>query len=99
MESTGEVLANVNVDNTYLNNVERSNVKSIDNVKTNPKQVEAIAYKLGEVLNDSTSFNFFCKVAWKLQENVIWNNVEVAKSKRNPRAYFATVCKAQMSNR
>lgn len=82
-EQINQILPNVNVKKPRLNNV--------INVKTT-------ANKLVDKLGDPDSYKFFCKVAWDLPENVIWNNLEQAMSGRNPKAYFTFLCKLSMKD-
>lgn len=77
---------NVNVNNRVITNVKRYNVNA-----------ERTARLLAEKLSDPESFLFYCKVAHALPENVIWSNLEQAKSGRNPRAYFTFLCKINMA--
>lgn len=63
----------------------------------NIREVQSIAGRIAEKLNDPQSFRFFCKVAWRLPEYVIWANLEQAMtSKKNPKAYFTFLCKLSM---
>lgn len=79
---------NVNVNKNNINNVKRYNVKD----------VERTARRLADKLQDDKSFLFFCKVGYQLSESQIWATYEQAiKNGRNPRAYFASECKRQMS--
>lgn len=59
------------------------------------RKVEEIADSLLEKLNvDEKSRPFMCKVAWKLSESRIWQNVEQAqKSKVNSVGLFIYLCK------
>ncbi|CAB4132405.1 hypothetical protein UFOVP253_15 [uncultured Caudovirales phage] len=79
-------------------NVKRLNVHLTKLNNVNVLNVEATAYKLEEKLHDTHSFNFFCKVARNLPENVIWSEAEKALTKgRNPAAYFTVACSAIMA--
>lgn len=84
MQPLNQVLPNVN------------NVKTNKTNNVNVLGVKSIALKLTERLNDPDSYRFFCKVAWSLPENVIWNNLEQAQKGRNPKAYFTFLCKLSM---
>lgn len=59
------------------------------------RKVENIADSLVEKLGvDIQSRPFMCKVAWKLSEARIWDNLEQAqKSKVNPVGLFIYLCK------
>lgn len=86
VESLNYIVSNVNVNNINTNNVKRYNVN----------KVREIAYKLSDKLNDPNSFKYFCKVANKLPESVIWSNYEQSISGRNPKAYFTFLCNLEM---
>ncbi len=57
------------------------------------KQVDFIADKIMERLNTEENRKFYCKVAWKLTEATIWNNMEIALKGDNPQRYFSFLCK------
>lgn len=92
MSSLGEILqqrtpnVNVNPSSSTSNNV---NVKSISSV-------QEIAHRLCEQLSDEHDFEYFCKVAWKLPESVIWSNVEAALKGRNKARLFTWLCSQSM---
>ena len=87
MQSFNQVLEDkrYNVNKTKVNNVKRYNVNA-----------EQTAKLIAERLHDENSFLFFCKVAHRLPENVIWSNLEQAQGGKNPRAYFTFLCKLEM---
>lgn len=64
------------------------------------KQVELLAGKLVGLLNNPDSFHFYCKLGWKLPENIIWNNYETAVASKggDPRKLFTWLCKRDMYN-
>jgi hypothetical protein len=62
------------------------------------KRVEAIAYRLCEKLGSPTSFEFYCKVAYKMSEARIWSNYEKAQRGRNPARLFTWLCKREMAS-
>lgn len=82
---------NNNVDNKYINNVD--NVEKIKKVN----KVNQIANILTLKLDDQKSFKFFCKVAWELPENEIWNNLESAMAGKYPARLFTWLCIKQMN--
>lgn len=60
------------------------------------RQVDQIADRLMEKLKaNASSRPFLCKAAWKLPENVIYNNLEAATSPKckNPMGLFIYLCK------
>lgn len=76
---------NRDLDNNVIDN-DRNYDKS--------KQVDMIADRLVEKLNaQSTSRPFMCKVAWKLSEARIWDNLEQALKGKNPTGLFIYLCK------
>ena len=85
--------------NNDIDNVKkRLNNNVNDNVTTRTaKQVDGIADKIMEKLGATENRAFYCKVGWKLNENLIWSNIEVALSGNNPQRYFTWLCKRQMS--
>lgn len=81
-----------NNDNVNFNR--NSNVN--DNVKSHKtaNQVDAIADRIMMKLSaNSTSREFYCKVAWKLSESIINDNLETALKGNNPQRYFTWLCK------
>lgn len=62
------------------------------------KAVDIIALDLAEKLQSPNSYEFYCKIAWRLQPSVIYNNLEQAlKSKRrnandSPARLFGYLC-------
>lgn len=84
-----------------LHNVNDNEVNTINNndndivVKPSVKtevQVNAIAEKLVNELNNPEAWEFYCKVAWRLSEATIYQNLEIAKGGRNPQRYFSWLC-------
>lgn len=62
------------------------------------KQVEFIAEKLCDKLNSKESYQFYCKVAYKLPEYKIWDNLEAALRGKNPGGLFNWLCRRDMTN-
>ena len=85
---------------SVIKNKKNTNVNVTKGVNTNVKRynvnAERTARLLSEKLNDPESFLFYCKVAHQLPENLIWSNLEQAKTGKNPRAYFTFLCKLKM---
>ncbi len=60
------------------------------------RQVDRVADRLMDKLKaNESSRPFLCKVAWKLSENTIYNNLEAATSpkSKNPMGLFIYLCK------
>lgn len=89
--SVSEILTNTKTLNT--NSV---SVNKINNTKT-LNQVRLTASVLAEKLRNPSRFKFYCKVAWSLPENVIWNHLETAQRGRDPQKYFSWLCNHSMA--
>lgn len=85
--------ANNDIDNVNVGS--RDNYNDIDNDKYGKsKKVEYTADRLIEKLGaKQESRPFMCKVAWKLSDARIWDNVEQALKGRNPMGLFIYLCK------
>lgn len=74
--------------------------KEINNTNTKkPKtinEVRAIAEKLCQRLNNPTRFNYYCKLAWHLPEQVIMQNLEMAEAGQNPQRLFTWLCQTSL---
>lgn len=77
---------NVNSPRSSSNNV---NVKKLT-------EVQAIAQRLCDKLSDPNSYQYFCGIAWKLPESVIWYNLEQAEKGRTPKKLFTWLCNQSM---
>lgn len=86
-DSVGKVLKT-----GFTPNVITLNKPSTNNVNN----VRQIAHKLCDKLNDPSSFEYFCKVAWHLSEGQIWSNLEQASGGHNPKAYFTFLCNLEL---
>jgi len=92
--SIAETMNNDNVATIKNNNV---NERNNDNVSRTSNQVDAIADRIMVALHaDQLSRPFYCKVAWKLSEAIINNNLEQALKGNNPQRYFTWLCKRYM---
>jgi len=80
---------NVNVNNNIKTNVNVNNVTGI--------QVHNTAQALCDKFSDQNSFQYFCKVAWKLPEHIINNNYEMAQKGHNPVKLFVYLCNLDMA--
>lgn len=87
-----------------VNVIENENVRTNSNFNTNDnvvgdkyaagRKVERIADTLLEKLNlKAESRPFMCKVAYKLSEARIWDNLEQALKGKNPVGLFIYLCK------
>lgn len=57
------------------------------------KRAEAIAQRLCEKFNNQDFFAYYCRIALKLPEDVIWKMVEQAEAGRHPGKLFSFLCK------
>lgn len=102
MQSIGGVLDsratlnNDNVNNIYINN--NDNVK-IQQKFEKSRKVETIAKKLVDTFDNPDSYRYYCMIAYKLPENVIWNHVESAMTGRNPSKLFTWLCTRSLNGR
>jgi len=78
---------NVQLENpiTMNNDIEHKYLRS--------RRVEIVADKLVEIYNNSGGRAFYCKVAWRLSEARIWENVEQAANGKNKTGLFIYLCK------
>lgn len=97
-------VTNVNNINALAANTNNINALMVERHKQcknkayeyNIKEVQSIASRIADKLNNPLSFKFYCKVAWKLPKYMIWQNLEQALTGKNPRAYFTFLCKLNM---
>lgn len=72
-----------------------------DNVKTklsnSVNDIDSKADYIVSKLNNPTSRPYYCKVAMKLSEAQINQNLELAMGGRDPRRYFTWLCNRQFS--
>lgn len=85
-------------NNNDIDNVNvslKTNYNDIDNGRYDKsKIVEMTADRLIEKLGaKQESRPFMCKVAWKLSEARIWDNVDQALKGKNPMGLFIWLCK------
>lgn len=91
---------NVNNDNVIsrieINNVTMNNVNvDIASVKRTENVADYILRKLSASEDNRP---FYLKVAWRLSESKINQNIETALAKgRNPQKYFTWLCNREMS--
>lgn len=85
--------------NHPLSNNVNDNVKKTlkNNVIVNESEVNLIASKLSDKLNNPNGRLFYCKVAWQLPEAQIWSNLELALTGRDPKRYFSWLCKRELN--
>jgi hypothetical protein len=87
-------------NNNNTNNNTVTNTKLIKNNNNNivrAAEIEATARKLVEKYNSPESFDFYCKIAWKLPESYIWRNYEQSQKARNPGALFNFLCRKDLN--
>jgi hypothetical protein len=85
--------------------LQNNNINDNDNVSSKSgfdksKYAESIARKLVAKFDAPGSFSFYCKVAYSLPENRIWNNYEQAttsKKVKNPAGLFNWLCRKDMT--
>lgn len=73
------------------------NVNVKDNKFDESKKVEGIAMQLVDKLRSPDSYEFYCKIAYKLPEHKIWSNYEQAIKGRNPGGLFNWLCRRDMT--
>lgn len=87
-----------NIDN--VSSIELIN--DIDNEKytmrkgKSSSEIDSIADQLVECFANPSARSYYCKVAQRLSEATIWNNVEIAKRGRSPVRYFTWLCQKAM---
>ncbi len=88
---------NVNDRDIVIVNTPNNNINNIDNDRfAASRNAESIAYKLVDKFNSPTSFNFYCKVAYKLSEARIWQHYEratTAPNVKSPAGLFNWLCR------
>lgn len=92
-ESIGETVNNVNV----VSKVETYNVN--DNVRQTNKtenQVNSLASHIMRKLGATDNWLYYCKVAWKLSESRINDNLSTALKGNSPQKYFTWLCNKDM---
>jgi hypothetical protein len=87
VKNIGELLnTSVSVNNTKLKN---TNTKTLT-------LVTQTAGKLVNRLNNPTRYELYCKYAWNIPENILWNNLEMAETGKNPVRLFTWLCERSM---
>lgn len=79
-----------NNDNVVLNKTNND----IDNDRS--KTVDLIADKLTVALGNPMARTYYCKIAWKLSEAQIWNNLEQSAKGKHPAKLFTWLCERDM---
>ncbi len=83
--------------NDNENVVLTSNYNVNDSKYERSRRVETIADQLLDKLGlDINSRKFMCKIAWRLPEVSIWNNLEKAAKGKNRVGLFIYLCKRDM---
>ena len=100
MRSISEIAPNNDNDNEYFSkkniNVNENNVANNESKKANyerSRAIDIIALDLCDKLENRDSYKFYCKIAWRLQPSVIYNNLEQALKGREPAKLFTYLCK------
>lgn len=89
-----------NIDNYINSNNDNVSKTNNNNVNDNEQAKNLIAQKLVDKLDNPDGWLFYCKVAWRLPENIVWSNLELAQDKgRDPKVYFSWLCKRSMINK
>lgn len=83
---TNRSLINVNEEKPFKATMSMNN--DIDKTE----YVEGIAMSLAQKFNSKESFPFYCKVAYRLPENIIWNLYEQAQKGKHPARLFNWLC-------
>lgn len=92
---------NTDTVNVFVkNNTYTDNVTDGDKYKKS-KEVELVAMQLVDKFNTPSWFPFYCKVAYKLPQDLIWRLYEQAHGKkvRDPAKLFYYLCDRAMSMR
>lgn len=82
--------SNNDIDNVVLTNNNNDNVGKYQKSKLADNIASKLQTKLGM---KEESKPFLCKVAYKLPENIIWDNCDQALKGRNPAGLFIWLCK------
>lgn len=80
-------------------NVNDNVAKSTNNnviVNVTEGDVNRIAEKLCDRLNNPSGRLYYCKVAWELPESSIWKNLETALTGKDPKKYFTWLCNREL---
>ena len=80
------------------NDIERFNLNlTLDNdIDNKDRRVESIARQLVSKFGSDKSYEFYCKVSYKLSESQIWTNYEKAQRGKNPGGLFNYLCRKDM---
>jgi hypothetical protein len=91
--SVAEILTNTTL-NTVTENNNINNTVTVDKSKL----VDLIADKLVLALNNPSRRAYYCKVAYKLSEGQIWNNLEQSAKGRDPAKLFTWLCQRELNS-
>lgn len=75
--------------NTSGSGLKNTNTKTL-------AEVQAIAHKLVDRLDNPSRFALYCKFAWNLPEARIWSNLETALAGRSPQRLFTWLCQREL---
>lgn len=87
-----------NVEKTLVNNDNVIDNGNKDKGVKSARDVELIALKLVDNFHSQQSYEFYCKVAYKLPEHIIWSNYEQAQKGRTPGKLFNWLCRRDMGS-
>ena len=93
MQIPQQVFHKYNVNNDNVSKNLKNNV--IDNV-ARTRATDLLADTLVARLNNPGAREYYCKVAYKLSEAQIHNNLEKALSGRDPLSYFTWLCNKEL---
>lgn len=84
---------NVNVNSRIESHNVNDNVK-YTNKHAKSKKVDDIADQLVTIFNNPQGRRYYCKIAWKLPESVIYQNVEQTRAEgvSDPKKLFTFLC-------
>lgn len=98
VEAVSEILTNTKLNSNSVSvNKNINNTKTLNTLPRTVSQVRLIANKIATELNNQSRLKYYYKIAWKLPESVIWNNLEQAKTGRNPQRYFSWLCQQSLN--
>jgi hypothetical protein len=96
-EYMAEQMMSGHIVNTVNNGIYRVNNNEQCSNDTKKTKVDVIATSLVDKLNNPDSRKYYCKVAYKLPENIIWLHLETALKGRSPQKYFSWLCNKSMA--
>lgn len=91
MQEISKILNSTNTSTKNLPSVNSTNTSTNKTIG----EVRLIATRLEEKLGQQvpSRYKYYCKVAWRLPEAIIWSNLEEALTNETPAKLFAWLCK------